>query len=95
MMADAKISTPVAYASSGVTVLLGLTVNEWLAVGAFATAAATFVVNWYHRRRDSAFVEKRETLECEALHLDIERKRLELEGVKFRKVKREEPQHDE
>ena len=51
IMAD-KVTTSAAYATSGATLLAGsLSLNEWLAVGGFILAVATFCVNVYFQRK--------------------------------------------
>lgn len=51
IMAD-KVTTSAAYATSGATFLAGsLSLNEWLAVGGFILAIATFCVNVYFQRK--------------------------------------------
>lgn len=49
-----KVATTAAYTTSGATFLAGsLSLNEWLAIGGFALAIATFCVNvYYQRKRD-------------------------------------------
>jgi 4-hydroxybenzoate polyprenyltransferase len=50
-MAD-KITTAAAYSTSGATFLAGsMSLNEWLAVGGFILAVATFAVNIYFQRK--------------------------------------------
>ena len=34
-------------------VLGGLTVNEWLSIAGFILAVGTFLVNYFHKKRDS------------------------------------------
>lgn len=46
-----KIREGISYAASLGTGIWGLTVNEWLALGGFGFAAATFVINWVYKRR--------------------------------------------
>lgn len=50
-MSDPK-TTVLAYTASGSAVLFGgLTVNEWVAIVGGVCAIATFVVNWYYKRK--------------------------------------------
>lgn len=50
-MAD-KLTTAAAYTTSGATFLAGsMSLNEWLAVGGFILAVATFCVNVYFQRK--------------------------------------------
>lgn len=50
-MAD-KVTTVAAYSTSGATFLAGsMSLNEWLAVGGFILAVATFGVNIYFQRK--------------------------------------------
>lgn len=50
-MAD-KVTTAAAYTTSGATFLAGsMSLNEWLAVGGFMLAIATFIVNIYFQRK--------------------------------------------
>jgi len=50
-MAD-KVTTAAAYTTSGATFVAGsLSLNEWLAIGGFILAIATFCVNVYFQRK--------------------------------------------
>lgn len=47
------ISTPAAYIGAGVTVVAGLSINEWAAVIGIVLAIATFCLNWYYKHKES------------------------------------------
>jgi uncharacterized membrane protein len=40
-----------AYASSIATTLMGLTINEWVAVAGIVCSVGTFIVNWVYKRK--------------------------------------------
>ena len=47
-----KLTTPVSYVTSAtMTVLGGLTINEWMAVIGIILGIATFVVNWFYKHK--------------------------------------------
>lgn len=43
--------TDASYVTSALTVVAGLTINEWVALGGLCLAAATFAVNWYYKHK--------------------------------------------
>lgn len=50
--AAAKTTTLGSYATAGLNLYFGMTINEWcLVIGAFC-ALGTFVVNWWYKRRE-------------------------------------------
>jgi len=44
-------ASTVTYGASAVTVLSGLTINEWGVVAGIMLGAATFVINWWYKHR--------------------------------------------
>lgn len=49
-----------AYIASGLTVAAGgLSFNEWMMLGGFLIALATFLVNWYYRHKHYKLAERR------------------------------------
>lgn len=50
-MINASTSTGVAYGTAGGVVILGLNVNEWLAVAGIISLIATYFTNLYFRVR--------------------------------------------
>ncbi|WP_020408939.1 HP1 family phage holin [Hahella ganghwensis] len=40
------------FTSVGIGVAGSMTFNQWLALGGFGLAAATFCVNWYYKRKE-------------------------------------------
>ena len=46
-----KTASDVSYGASAVTVVSGLTVNEWGVVCGLLLATLTFLVNWYYRHK--------------------------------------------
>lgn len=44
-------STPATYAASAFTVIAGLTINEWVAIGGLTLGLLTFAVNWYYKHK--------------------------------------------
>lgn len=47
----AHVATGVSYTAAGTTIIGGLAMNEWLAMGGFALAFLTFVINWVYKHR--------------------------------------------
>lgn len=49
-----KLTTPISYATSAsMTILGGLTINDWLAVTGIVLGIATFAVNWFYKHKQS------------------------------------------
>jgi len=84
-------ASSVAYAASTVSVVSGLTINEWGVIGGLLLATLTFVVNWYYRHRTFKLaemvaiveevlddVQEREETECRKREKE---RQLEVEGV--------------
>jgi len=44
-------TSEVTYVASAVTVISGLTVNEWGVIIGLVIAVATFAVNWYYKHK--------------------------------------------
>lgn len=52
--------TAASYITSGGSTVIGLlTFNEWLALGGFALAVLTFLVNWWYRRKHYQLEERK------------------------------------
>ncbi len=49
-MSSEKVTVAVNYSAPAVTVIAGLTINEWVAIGGFAIGLATFLVNMWAKR---------------------------------------------
>jgi len=65
-MAD-KVTTAAAYTTSGATFLAGsMSLNEWLAIGGFILAMATFCVNVYFQRKRDRREERYDQIRREA-----------------------------
>lgn len=55
-----KAATNASYITSGGSTVFGLlTFNEWLALGGFALAVLTFLVNWWYRRKHYQLEERK------------------------------------
>lgn len=44
-------ATPITYAASVVTVISGLTINEWGVITGIIIGTATFAVNWWYKHK--------------------------------------------
>lgn len=51
-------ATALSYAASAGAVILGLNINEWLAVGGFVFAAGTFIINWVYKGKHYKLAER-------------------------------------
>ena len=47
-----QMTSPATYAASAFTVIAGLTINEWVAIGGLILGLATFIVNWWYKRKN-------------------------------------------
>ena len=56
------------YAASAVTMVAGMSVNEWLAIGGFLLAVLTFSVNWHYRRREDKRKQQAHDLHVKKVH---------------------------
>ena len=50
MLEDDRLGA-LSYATAGLAGMAGWTINEWLVLGTFVLAAATFGVNWWYKRK--------------------------------------------
>ena len=47
----AQVATGVSYTAAGTTIIGGLAMNEWLAIGGFTLAFITFIINWVYKHK--------------------------------------------
>jgi hypothetical protein len=86
-------STATAYTASAVAIVSGLTVSDWGVICGIAIGVTTFITNFIFRRRESKATLHAKNLEAEKLRIEIERQKLELQGVKMRKELRTGESH--
>ena len=47
-----KLSTPLAYSTSGTLMVFGFTLNDIALIVGIVTGLATFIINWYYKAKD-------------------------------------------
>ena len=50
--------SPVTYGASVFTIIAGLTINEWVAIGGLILGLATFALNWWYKHKTWAAMYK-------------------------------------
>lgn len=57
-----KAASPTTYSASTITVITGVSFNEWVALAGLGLGIATFFVNWWYKREHLKLSRKSHTI---------------------------------